>query len=43
MRGPWPHVPAVLSAATAVPDDLVLPMLKSLMTLPGAIDLQDTS
>ena len=43
VRGPWPNVPAVLSDATAVPDDLVLPMLKSLMTLPGAIDACDAS
>ncbi|HYH94784.1 hypothetical protein [Hyalangium sp.] len=36
--GPWPSVPAVVADTADVPDDLVLPTLKALMTLPGAAD-----
>lgn len=36
--GPWPNVPAVLASRDSVPDDLVLPTLKALMDLPGAVD-----
>lgn len=41
--GPWKHpeVPTVLSDAAMVPDDLVLPTLKALMALPGAVDACD--
>ncbi|NTX04100.1 hypothetical protein [Myxococcus sp. CA040A] len=41
--GPWSHgdVPVVISDAADVPDDLVLPTLKTLMTLPGAVDACD--
>ncbi|RUO89333.1 hypothetical protein D7Y11_30820 [Corallococcus sp. AB018] len=41
--GPWPHkdVPAVVSDTDAIPDDLVLPTLRALMSLPGASDACD--
>lgn len=41
--GPWTHsdVPVVVSDAADVPDDLVLPALKTLMLLPGAVDACD--
>ncbi|NOJ92793.1 hypothetical protein HMI51_07585 [Corallococcus coralloides] len=41
--GPWKHpdVPIVLSNAATIPDDLVLPALKALMALPGAVDACD--
>lgn len=41
--GPWMHenVPIVLSNAVSIPDDLVLPALKALMTLPGAANACD--
>jgi hypothetical protein len=39
--GPWPDVPVVLSSLDTVPDDLVLPTLRALMTLPGAADSCD--
>ncbi|WP_147469366.1 hypothetical protein [Corallococcus sp. AB045] len=41
--GPWKHpdVPVVLSNAATIPDDLVLPALKALMALPGAVDACD--
>jgi hypothetical protein len=42
-RGPWPIVPTVLSDAATVPDELVLPMLRALMDLPGAADACDAS
>jgi hypothetical protein len=41
--GPWPVVPAVVSDSDGVPDDLVLPVLKALMSLPGAADSCDLS
>jgi hypothetical protein len=41
--GPWPVVPAVLAAPDSVPDALVLPTLKALMALPGAMDSCDAS
>jgi hypothetical protein len=42
--GPWKHedIPIVISDETSVPDDLVLPMLKALMALPGAADACDS-
>ncbi|RKH67937.1 hypothetical protein [Corallococcus aberystwythensis] len=41
--GPWTHpdVPVVYADLGAVPDDLVLPALKTLMALPGAADACD--
>ncbi|HYO55276.1 hypothetical protein [Archangium sp.] len=41
--GPWKHedVPIVVSDIASIPDDLVLPMLKALMALPGAADACD--
>jgi hypothetical protein len=39
--GPWPEVPAVVSDEINAPDALVLPMLKALMGLPGAVDACD--
>lgn len=41
--GPWKHenVPVVVSDTASIPDDLVLPMLKALMALPGAADACD--
>ncbi|WP_244224418.1 hypothetical protein [Corallococcus sicarius] len=43
--GPWVHenVPIVVSDAASVPDDLVLPTLRSLMALPGASDACDAN
>jgi hypothetical protein len=43
--GPWRHegVPVVVSDTPHVPDDLVLPVLKALMALPGAADACDPS
>ncbi|MCK8498874.1 hypothetical protein [Myxococcus fulvus] len=43
--GPWEHdaVPTVYSNATDVPDDLIIPALATLMTLPGATDACDPS
>ncbi|PTL85954.1 hypothetical protein DAT35_01070 [Vitiosangium sp. GDMCC 1.1324] len=43
--GPWMHenVPIVVSDTASVPDDLVLPTLRALMTLPGAADACDTN
>ncbi|MCY1043261.1 hypothetical protein OV208_18230 [Corallococcus sp. bb12-1] len=41
--GPWPHdaIPSVVSDTATVPDDLVLPTLRTLMALPGATDACD--
>ncbi|RKH16783.1 hypothetical protein D7X74_14420 [Corallococcus sp. CA047B] len=41
--GPWPEIPAVLTHAMSVPDDLVIPTLQALFELPGAIDTCDAS
>ncbi len=43
--GPWENgdVPAVYSDAATVPDDLLIPALKTLMTLPGATDACEPS
>ncbi len=43
--GPWRHegVPVVIADTDSVPDDLVLPVLKALMALPGAADACDPS
>jgi hypothetical protein len=39
--GPWPEIPAVLSDPDQLPDELVLPTLRALMTMPGAADACD--
>jgi hypothetical protein len=39
--GPWPEVPIVYSNPDQIPDDLVLPTLRALMALPGAVDACD--
>ncbi|WP_244219695.1 hypothetical protein [Corallococcus interemptor] len=41
--GPWPHqdIPTVVADTDTIPDDLVLPTLRALMTLPGAVDACD--
>lgn len=43
--GPWKHegVPVVLSDSAIIPDDLVLPALKALIALPGAVDACDAN
>ncbi|RKG97237.1 hypothetical protein D7V97_34580 [Corallococcus sp. CA053C] len=41
--GPWPEIPAVLTHASVVPDDLIIPTLHALLALPGAVDACDAS